>query len=198
MKQKNSLQNSIKLLFVEKDEHLFLQADAFNHLYQSTHLSVFRYVYGLTGGPPAEVEDITAEAFFRAWKNREKFSGSFQEGTGWVLRIARNLVIDGYRQDKNRMPYEDELPEDEYLQLPAENLPEEEIIQSEQQDLILRLIKNLPPDQREMLVLRYFLNWKIRQIGAYLNIPENTVSVSVRRSLEKIRSQWPAEKEINQ
>ena len=46
-----------------------------------------------------------------------------------------------------------------------------------------------------MLVLRYLLNWKVRRIGAYLNIPENTVSVTIRRSLEKIRSRWPEEKE---
>ena len=197
MKQKNSLQNSIKFLFASKDEQIFLQPEAFNLLYQSAHLSVFRYVYGLTGGPPAEVEDITSETFLRAWKNRAKFEGNFQQGTGWVLRIARNLVIDGYRQNKNSITFT-EPAEDEYLQIPVETLPEEELIQSEQQDLILKLLKTLPPEPREMLVLRYFLNWKVRQIGGYLNIPENTVSVTIRRSLEKIRSQWPADKESKQ
>jgi RNA polymerase sigma factor (sigma-70 family) len=75
-------------------------------------------------------------------------------------------------------------------------LPEHNLVGMEQQTLIFQLLLMLPPAQRELLVLRYFLDWKIKQIGAYLDIPENTVSVSIRRSLKKIRTQWPVNKEM--
>jgi DNA-directed RNA polymerase specialized sigma24 family protein len=39
----------------------------FKELYERNRLPVFRYIYGLTGGPQAEVEDLTAETFLRAW-----------------------------------------------------------------------------------------------------------------------------------
>ncbi len=45
----------------------------FSAFYEWTHLSLFRYIYGLTGGPQEEVEDLTAEAFTRAWRARRNF-----------------------------------------------------------------------------------------------------------------------------
>ena len=47
----------------------------FSAFYERTHLSLFRYLYGLTGGPQEEVEDLTAEAFTRAWRSRHSFDG---------------------------------------------------------------------------------------------------------------------------
>lgn len=48
---------------------------AFRKLYERNRLPVFRYVYGLTGGPQEEAEDLTAETFLRAWKARHDFQG---------------------------------------------------------------------------------------------------------------------------
>lgn len=198
MKSENLLQRiSNRLVAVERNSPI-LQADGFAALYERTYLSIFRYIFGLTGGPQPEVEDLTAETYMRAWKNRQNFVGDPADGIAWVLRIARNLVIDRYRiRQRSFMLDEDELEPDE-LALPLEENPEGLLIQMEQQQLILVLMKKLPSAQREILVLRYILNWKVRKIGEYLEIPENTVSVSIRRSLEKLRSQWPVEKEITQ
>ena len=67
-----------------------------------THLAVYRYVYGLTGGPQQEVEDITAETYLKAWHARRRFSGNEDAATGWLLQIARRLVIDSYRRRQAR------------------------------------------------------------------------------------------------
>lgn len=74
-------------------------AEAFSHFFEATHLSVFRYIYGLHGGPAADVEDLTAEAFLRAWKARHRFSGDAHAALGWVITIARRLVIDVCRRN---------------------------------------------------------------------------------------------------
>jgi len=78
------------------------EAEAFAELYQRTHLVVFRYIYGLNGGPQQEVEDLTAETFIRAWKARQRFDGGEKAALSWLLRIARNLVIDAHRRTKVR------------------------------------------------------------------------------------------------
>jgi len=54
----------------------------------------------MTGGLVQEVEDLTAETFFRTWKKRAQFRGSEQAALGWLLTIARNLVFDTHRRKK--------------------------------------------------------------------------------------------------
>ena len=78
------------------------EAEAFAELYQRTHLVVFRFIYALTGGPQQEVEDLTADTFIRAWKARHRFEGDQEAALSWLLRIARNLVIDSHRRTKVR------------------------------------------------------------------------------------------------
>ena len=56
-----------------------------------------------------------------------------------------------------------------------------------------QLLQNLSDEKRELLVLRYILGWKVNQIAKYVNKEENTVSVSIRRSLEQIRQDWSVE-----
>jgi RNA polymerase sigma-70 factor (ECF subfamily) len=195
LKSENLIQRLNRALYVGIKAPPFANLESFNDLYETTYLSVFRYVYGLTGGPQAEVEDLTAETYLRAWKNRHAYGGDPHYGIGWVMKIARNLVIDLFRREKAGIPISDDPVEDEILSLSREGHPEEAMVAGEQQQLIVNLLAKLPPEQREMLVLRYLLDWKVQQIGQYLEIPENTVSVSIHRALEKLRAYWPAEKE---
>lgn len=51
---------------------------AFSQLFDSTHQIVFRYVYGLLGGPQQDVEDITADTFLKAWHARDQFEGDHE------------------------------------------------------------------------------------------------------------------------
>lgn len=193
MKSEDLIQKLNHILKFGENDSPIIRSDTFASFYNETYLSVYRYIYGLTGGPIAEVEDLTAETYMRAWKSRDGYRGEAGLAIGWVLRIARNLVIDSYRRDKSN-PRLDENPlEEDALTAPPEQRPENCLVASEQQSLVLGLLDRLPTEQREILVLRYLLNWKVQQIGQYLEIPENTVSVYIRRALEKLRLFWPAE-----
>jgi RNA polymerase sigma-70 factor (ECF subfamily) len=163
-------------------------AGSFQHLYSNTNLIVFRFIYGLHGGPTEDVEDLTAETFARAWKARRKFLGSEQAALAWLLKIARNLVIDvkrrqkilGYTQDIERQIIKaNDLP------------PEEETQMREQIKTLWILLQNLTDIQREILVLRYILGWRVQEIGHHLDMKENTVSVYIRRSIKYLRREWP-------
>jgi RNA polymerase sigma-70 factor (ECF subfamily) len=171
-----------------------LAPEAFSSLYERAYLSVFRYLFGLHGGPQEEVEDLTAETFARAWKARRSFSGDPQTAAiGWLLRIARRLVIDGYRHGRAHVQAgEDGLPED--LPQPGPT-PEALLLMGEKYETLWNLLRTLPARQREMLVLRYLLDWRVGQIGGYLEIPENTVSVNLHRALARLQEEWPDGKE---
>ncbi len=166
----------------------YLEAQAFSQLYTHAHLAVYRYIYSLQGGPPAEVEDLTAETFSRAWKARNRFQGNSRAAVGWLLKIAQRLVIDSYRRHKTRgftLCVDD-------LELSANGLtPEEHAARAEELGILMALLADLPLEKREMVILRYILGWRVKEIGAHLGIAENTVSVTLKRTLDKLRSRWP-------
>lgn len=174
--------------------HLFTRdkpyqsAEAFAALYDRTHLLIYRYAYGLTGGPPQEVEDITAETFLKAWKARSTFEGTEEAVIGWLVQIARRLVIDRYRRQQTRPP---ETGVDDLIMIAPDASPEEETAIREQCGILWQLLQALPEDQREMLVLRYMLGWRVKQIAAHFNLPANTVSVKIIRVIDQLRANWP-------
>lgn len=144
------------------------------------------------GGPTEDVEDLTAETFIRAWKSRHRFSGTEQAALGWLLKIARNLVIDYHRRQKSR-GYS--LDIDQHI-ISADDLnPEEQTQVREQIKVLWSQLHTIPDQQREILVLRFLLGWRVRDIGEHLGLKENTVSVYIRRAIKHLRQDWPTEGE---
>ena len=158
--------------------------NTFSELYECARLPVFRYIYGLTGGPQDDVEDLVAETFIHAWKARHKFEGDMDAATGWLIRIAKRLVIDDYRRRVVRTTHS--IPAD-----PAsETLPEQSAIAAEQRSILLSMLADMPDDQREILTLRYMLGWRIGEIARHLGVTEDNISVIIHRMLAKLREQW--------
>jgi len=169
---------------------------AFTELFEKHHLAVFRFIFGLSGGSIHEVEDLTADTFLRAWKSRQRYEGDLNSALGWLLTIARHLVIDAARRKKVRKHEQLIADLDEWQTLsPFEQIPsvETSTIRREQVSQIHQILCKLPPERREILVLRYILGWQVKQIAAHMGILENTVSVYIRRAIEQIRREWPAE-----
>jgi RNA polymerase sigma-70 factor (ECF subfamily) len=156
---------------------------SFRELYDRNRLSVFRYVYALAGGSQDDAEDLTAETFLRAWKARHHFAGEMDSAIGWLIGIAKRLVIDEYRRTVRATR---NLP----TSLGSESTPEQTAIQEEQQRLLLRLVADLPDEPREIIVLRYLLGWRVNEIARHLGASENKVSVSLHRTLSRLREKW--------
>ncbi len=164
---------------------MLLLAEDFTRFFEQAHLSVFRYIMVLCAGNQPEAEDIMAEAFLRAWEKRQQFSGDYQAALGWVITIARNLLIDRRRAETTH-------PEEEILD---ETLPDGEdsietiLVDGEQVQQVLNAIRRLPSAQQNMFVLRYLLGWRVRGIAGHLGIPENTITVSLRRAIAKLKKE---------
>ncbi len=164
------------------------QPESFAKFYEQTHLSVFRYVMVLCAGNQTEAEDITADAFFRAWEKRATFSGTSSAALGWVITIARNCLIDDRRR-ANLHPVESTIAED--LTDPLDSV-EDLLVDSEQFQQVLEAIQTLPFTQANILTLRYGLGWQVKTIAAHLGLAENTVSVALRRALAKLQKKLAA------
>ena len=169
---------------------------AFSELYERTHIIIFRFIYGLHGGPNEEVEDLTCDTFFRAWRGRNHFTGDDHDALCWLFTIARRLVIDAHRHRRVQAAEPALYLDDANVEaiLPASlDPPEEQAATREQFRQLLKILYSLPDDKREMLVLRYILGWKVNEIADYLQKEENTVSVNIKRSLAQIREKWSVE-----
>ena len=184
----NSALQSIKRWLRKENELSIPNTTVFTRLYEATYLIVFRYVYGLSGGPQQEAEDLTAETYARAWKTRQSFIGDEQAALSWLLRIARNLAIDLSRRRKVRDTDESISVE---LLVDSNLAPELDVITREQIAILWNLLGTLPEDVREMIVLRFILGWQIKQVAAHLGLSENNVSVTIRRALKSLQRDWP-------
>jgi RNA polymerase sigma-70 factor (ECF subfamily) len=157
---------------------------AFSEMYERNRTSIFRYIYSVMGGPADDAEDLTAETFIRAWKARHSFEGDLDAAIGWLIGIAKRLSIDDYRRKAVRKT------SSLHPNIRAESTTEEEILILQQKQELLHLLKELPDDQREILVLRYMLGWKVNQIAVHMGLSENNVSVIIHRTLADMREQW--------
>ena len=135
------------------------EAAVFQQVYRNSHLIVFRYIYGLQGGPTEDVEDLTTATFLRAWKSRRRFRGNQGAALGWLLKIAKNLVIDDYRRKKRTGKF---LDIEKHI-IPDPGMPpEERAAQNEEILTLWKLLQKIPNKPREMVVLRYILGWRVK------------------------------------
>lgn len=155
----------------------------FEGMYEQNRLSVFRYIYGLTGGPQEAVEDLTAETFLRAWKARHRYEGNVEAAIGWLIRIAKRLVIDEYRRTLQTTRHLTAAPV-------AVSMPEQVAMADEQKDFLFALLAGLSEEQRELIVLRYILGWRVTDIALYVGATENNISVMIHRTLSRLREKW--------
>lgn len=136
--------------------------------------------------------DICQEVFLQVYKSAKKYnpSGQFEQ---WLYRIAINRCINELRKGNHCKAYSlHEIDDD--MQLPYEdNLidpkpkPDEAIQQDEVISFVQNALKNLPPDQRIIVVLRHYEGLKFQQIAEILNCPLGTVKSRMRSALDKLR-----------
>ena len=167
-------------------EALLADAESFSAVYENTYRHVFRFLMALCGGQTQEAEDMTAETFLRAWDARHRFRGNEEAALRWLFTIARRLLIDRRRYAASR-------PEADLDETAPDNAPDAEsiLIDAEQMQAVLEALQRLPGAQREMIVLRYMMGWRVNAIADHLQMPENSVSVSMRRALKQLQ-RWLA------
>lgn len=152
----------------------------FEQAYVSYAEKIYRFLYWQTRDQ-ALAEDLTGEAFSRAWNRRESYrDGSVQ---AWLFQIARNLLID-YRRKKKDVPLDDTTAIMGSLE--QESL----VVQVERADEIWRMhkaIDALPDNLRGVTVLRFIEELSVREVAEVLDLSEANVRVLQFRALKRLR-----------
>jgi RNA polymerase sigma-70 factor (ECF subfamily) len=136
-----------------------------------------------------DAEDLTIEAFAKAFKNLKKFNPEFTFST-WLFRIATNNCIDFIRKKKlDTMSisntFKDDHGDSVDIDIKDANLnPQEEAIKSEKVEIIQTIVTKLPPKYQVLVKLRYFEELSYEEIAAELGAPLGTVKAQLHRARE--------------
>jgi RNA polymerase sigma-70 factor (ECF subfamily) len=157
---------------------------AFGQLYQIYVQPVFKYLYSRIGRA-AEAEDATAQTFLAALEGLRRYrnEGHF---AAWLFGIARRKAIDHFRSEKRivQLEHAEQIPTDGDLLGQA--------IHSEQNQALLKLLRSLPEDERELIRLRYVAELNFADIGQLLRRSEEATKKSLYRLLALLECQLEA------
>ncbi|UCF63088.1 MAG: sigma-70 family RNA polymerase sigma factor [bacterium] len=135
-----------------------------------------------------EAEDLTQEAFMKAFSSLATFNDEFAFST-WLMKIASNNCIDFLRKRKLRtysihepVQYKDEKIE---IDIPDQDpSPERTLLQSERSRMIEETIQSLPERYRYVIILRHKEEKSYEEIAEIMNLPLGTVKAQIFRARE--------------
>jgi len=127
-------------------------------------------------------EDLTQEVFIRVYRSLDQYDPALGDLSNWLMRLARNLIIDDYRK-RQRTPTDssDDLADHEYHLPAASDSPHRSFERQERRLQVLAAIDRLSPDLRECVVLRDIEELTYQEIVDLLRIPEGTVKSRINR-----------------
>ena len=179
----NSKLEDIKLI----KEALSGEQSAYDRLmkkyYKLIHNLIYRMIF-----KKEDVEDLTQEAFIKAFKSLDKFDRQFAFST-WLFKIATNNCIDYLRKkklstfsiDKNIATDDDEFK----FEIPDnDNKPDKYIITHQRKKIIDEAIENLPIKYKRVIVLRHKQEKDYEEIARELKLPLGTVKAHIFRGRE--------------
>ncbi|MCD4834269.1 MAG: sigma-70 family RNA polymerase sigma factor [Bacteroidales bacterium] len=135
----------------------------------------------------SDAEDLTIEAFGKAFKNITQYTPNYAFST-WLFKIATNNCIDFIRKKKANLISLDQTSEDQDsigtpLQADTPD-PEEDMIKSQRMALTRSIVEKLKPRYKTLVELRYFKEYSYDEIANELNLPIGTVKAQLFRARE--------------
>ncbi|MFL0684737.1 MAG: RNA polymerase sigma factor [Algoriphagus aquaeductus] len=136
-----------------------------------------------------DAEDLTMEAFAKAFRNLERFKKDYTFST-WLFRIATNNTIDFIRKKKLKtMSLNTTMSDDggNSVNIDVEdddNNPQDEFIRSQRIEMVRIFVDKLPAKYRKLVQLRYFDELSYEEIAQELDKPLGTVKAQLHRSRE--------------
>lgn len=156
------------------------QQTAFGEIYNLYFKKIYSFIYYRVSHKEIS-EDLTEDVFLKAFTKINSVNEN-KAFIGWLYQIARNKVIDYYREKKltigldeveNTLEYETNVVD-------IVNLEQEQI-------LLLKYIKDLPADQQVVLKLKFFEDLNNTEISKILNKSEGSIRVTQHRAILKLQ-----------
>ena len=165
-------------------------ADAFEELLGRYYEKLYGVIARMVR-EPEQARDLTQDCFLRAWRALPDFAGEASFFT-WLYQIARNLVISAARRERARPKITasiDQASEDrtEWRDTSALD-PAEPLNRRERRLALIQAIESLPPDFREVIVLRDLEGLAYEELAILLKVPVGTVRSRLFRARMELKT----------
>jgi RNA polymerase sigma-70 factor (ECF subfamily) len=168
--------------------------DAFQELVDRHQVAIFNVVLR-TVKDPGIAEDVTQDAFLRAWRSLRQFRGG--NVRGWLMRIAVNRAYDTLRSQKRRPA--DSLDALEYEPVArwtagaaTPEHPEGHALRTELSEVLERLLARLPDDQRTALLLVDLEGFSYDEAAGIMAVAPGTIKSRISRARSRLREEMRA------
>lgn len=171
-----------ELLLVEQAKS---DAEAFGLLYERYVQRIYNYIYYRTGNHH-DAEDLTAKTFQRAMKHIPHYEQRGVPFSAWLYRIAHNVMANWHRDRSRRKVIAlDEL----VLYHQRQQSPEGLVEQNEEKRELLKVIRRLPADRQQLLVLKFVEGMSNEGIGQIMGRSEGAIKSLYHRTLLALRKE---------
>jgi RNA polymerase sigma-70 factor (ECF subfamily) len=169
------------------DEAIGGKQEAYRRLMTKYRQLIYNLIFRMIRNKE-DVEDLTQEAFIKAFNSLDKFDKQFSFST-WLFKIATNNCIDYLRKKKlNTFSIDKELgsEDDDYqFEIPDnERTPDKNLMEGERKKILEEAIENLPSKYKSVILLRHRDEKDYEEIAKKLKLPLGTVKAHIFRGRE--------------
>lgn len=164
---------------------------SFEELVRRYQRPISAYVYRMVGNYESAL-DLTQEIFIKVYSSLRRYRAEFKFST-WIYKIAHNAAIDHLRRTATREQSLIMGPEHDPFDLPVESTrlsPEQESERKERRGEIESVVRALPGNYRELIILRHSQDLSYEEIVEVTGLPLGTVKNRLFRAREMMRQQF--------
>jgi RNA polymerase sigma-70 factor (ECF subfamily) len=164
---------------------------SFEELVRRYQRPISAYVYRMVGNYESAL-DLTQEIFIKVYNSLNRYRAEFKFST-WIYKIAHNAAVDHLRRTATREQSLVLGPEGDTFDLPLESArlsPEQESEQKERRSEIEAVVRALPANYRELIILRHSQDLSYEEIVEVTGLPLGTVKNRLFRAREMMRQQF--------
>ena len=164
---------------------------SFEELVRRYQRPISAYVYRMVGNYESAL-DLTQEIFIKVYNSLKRYRAEFKFST-WIYKIAHNAAVDHLRRSATREQSLVAGPEGDSFDLPIESArpsPEQESERRERTVEIESVVRALPANYRELIILRHSQDLSYEEIVEVTGLPLGTVKNRLFRAREMMRQQF--------
>jgi RNA polymerase sigma-70 factor (ECF subfamily) len=161
--------------------------EAFGELYDRYVDRIYNYIYYRTGNTH-DAEDLTARVFYRAMKHIGNYQDRGLPLSAWLYRIAHNLVANWHRDNSRRK----EISLDDGINVLKQKGPHPEtaLEKNEEQNELLSILRQLPAERQQLIVLKFVEHLPNVEIGRIMGRTEGAIKSLYHRTLISLRDEY--------
>jgi RNA polymerase sigma-70 factor (ECF subfamily) len=155
-------------------------ADAFGQIYDEYAWRIFRFMLAQVR-EPSDAEDLTSQVFLKVLRSLSRYEERGVPFGAWLFRIARTTLIDSGRRARPAVSL------DQMSHQPRADDQRDALARAADAVDIRAALDLLSPDQRDVILLRFFAELSVREVGLLLGKAPGSVAVLQHRAMGRLR-----------